>query len=267
MISKEEYRKKMDNISKKMSNHLIDVCQTVGIRPEIFNAFLLAELYPKKDNSTKDILKDGVPRRYLSKEFKKFINSVQRAMNKCISDGPSPKKCERTWKDIKSGALFGLLKYFHQARQLEFVANKVIDPCEHPNVLLLNFTYGSFPEEYEDYPNVINGKQANLMRKLLFPHITIFLKAVKANDEFSIYSAYLVGFCIGVWPEYTTSEVVLDYPHMEKLRFALRQHSEFLFDKFCKALPETPPLPAIPGVDPKVQKLAVELALDTFPEF
>lgn len=228
MIPKEKYVQEMDNIGKKMSNHLIVVCQTVGVRPEIFNAFLLAELYPKKDDSTKDILKDGVPRRYLSKNFKTFKNSVQCAMNKCISDSPSPQKCERAWKDIEFGALLGLLKYFHQARQLEFVANRGIDPCEHPNVLLLNFTYGSFPEEYDDYPNVINSKQADLIRKLLFPYITTFLKAVKTNDEFSIYSARLVGFCIGVWPEYTTNEIVLDYPHMEKLRFALRQHSEFL---------------------------------------
>lgn len=242
-----DYEKEFNENGKQMGQHVISVCH-IGLDQGEFLDNLAKAWKTKSTGKSKDYytivgyLKDGIPRRYQLHEFASFLNAVQEAINRCIRSNPLSSEritILKKWETYREEFLIKLLKFFFKAQSLEFSKIVKKGPYDDPNVLFVNFTYGSFPEEYTlPYSDpVITQSQADALRDVLRPHWGKFYKEILKGDEYAIHNARILGFCWKIWPE---NNVSLDIHHINQLRLALRQHSEWLLEKFCHNLPDTP---------------------------
>lgn len=275
-----DYEVELEKITKQAGRYVLSVCK-IGFDSNDFQSYLAKEMKIKSTGKRKNYdtivnyFQKGIPKRYLLNDFQAFQTAIQKAICKCIENHPYPSERDpffKKWEALREDFLIELSGFFFKMRNLEFSkAKRIEDPCDDQNILLVNFAFGQFPEEYISppyfYDPIITRSQADMIRAALRPHLGKFYKGAQKEDEFAVYDARILAFCFKVWPEDIFEDVVLDRRHMEELRIALRQHSGWIHEKFCHNLPTTPDI--WNGKSPE-KLTALELSqgdLDKFKEY
>ena len=247
----------LEEISIAMGRHLEFICTDSGMDKDEFSQIMAKHLKfitSRKKKSPETIIKymkSGIPDHFIISHFGEFCNAVQKSGDNYVAERPKCEISER-WATRKVEYLNTLLDLFMKAVCLEFVPqNPPIDVFDRvpniynkPNILLIEFVFGSFPEEYIPVKK-LDDMQTDIIRTQLRPHLKKFFKGAQAEDEFAIHDARILAFCLKAWPEKAHGRTVLDADHIDQLRIALRQHSKFVLETFGRMLPAPPNLPGM----------------------